>query len=358
MKLHSAFLVVSVLAGCAAGQAYAQDSTGSKDEPDTPQEARNERLAPNRADEPRAKLWSFERGEDFAMQASIQWSEQRKCVTCHTNGLALVALAGSKDRRYEELRGFAQGYLKRFIIDGDGTTGRRGAVEGLVMTTAMLTISDMQTTGKLAPVTKAGLSWCLETLSTSGAFEGWLQCGWPPFEVDKHFGVAVFGLALGHAPVSDRRTESARRGIKRLLGWMRENQPINLHQKGMRLWAGSHLDGVLTAKARRLWIAELLAVQREDGGIALRDLGENWRRADGSELVNSSDSYATAFTLHVLREAGVPTSRPELKKMTAWLKRAQRESGRWFSRSPHHDGKHFISHAATCFAIMALRGEG
>ncbi len=358
MKPPAAFLVVTVLAVGAAGQVHAQDGPGTTDELATPQQERNERLAPNRADEPRAKLWSMARGEDFALQASIQWNEQRKCITCHTNGLALAALAGSKDSRYQEMRNFAQGYLTRFIIDGEKTRGRRGAVEGLVMTTAMLTISDMETSGKLAPITKAGLDWCLESLSASGTFEGWLQCGWPPFEVDQHFGVAVLGLALGHAPVSDRRTESARRGIKRLLGWMRENQPINLHQKGMRLWAGSHLDGVLTAKARRLWIAELLAAQREDGGVALRDLGENWRRADGSELVNSSDAYATAFTLHVLREAGVPTSRPELKKMAAWLRLAQRESGRWFSRSPHHDGKHFISHAATCFAVMALRGLG
>ncbi|HIG87437.1 MAG TPA: squalene--hopene cyclase [Planctomycetes bacterium] len=358
MKLPFVFVVASVLAGCAAGQARAQDGTEVKDEPGTAQQASSDRLAPNRADEPRAKLWSLERGEDFALQASIQWSEQRKCITCHTNGLALAALAGSKDRRYQELRSFAQGYLKRFIIDGEKSTGRRGAVEGLVMTTAMLTISDMETTGKLTPGTRAGLRWCLDALSTSGAFEGWLQCGWAPFEVDQHFGVAVLGLALGYAPVSDRQTESARRGIKRLLGWMRKNQPVNLHQKGMRLWAGSRLDGVLTAKARRLWIAELLAVQREDGGVALRDLGEDWRRADGSELSESSDAYATAFTLNALREAGLPTSRPELKKMAAWLKRAQRESGRWFSRSPHHDGKHYISHAATCFAVMALRGEG
>ncbi len=358
MKLPFVFVVASVLAGCAAGQARAQDGTEVKDEPGTAQQASSDRLAPNRADEPRAKLWSLERGEDFALQASIQWSEQRKCITCHTNGLALAALAGSKDRRYQELRSFAQGYLKRFILDGEKSTGRRGAVEGLVMTTAMLTISDMETTGKLTPGTRAGLRWCLDALSTSGAFEGWLQCGWAPFEVDQHFGVAVLGLALGYAPVSDRQTESARRGIKRLLGWMRKNQPVNLHQKGMRLWAGSRLDGVLTAKARRLWIAELLAVQREDGGVALRDLGEDWRRADGSELSESSDAYATAFTLNALREAGLPTSRPELKKMAAWLKRAQRESGRWFSRSPHHDGKHYISHAATCFAVMALRGEG
>ncbi|MAB78297.1 MAG: hypothetical protein CMJ89_02985 [Planctomycetes bacterium] len=357
MKSSIAFAVTSVLAGYATGDLHAQVECADKGEQAAPQQARGARPDTNRADELRSTQWSLERAEDFALRVSTQWSQQRQCITCHTNGLGLAALAGSDDERYTELRSFAQGYLKRYVIDKESPKGSRGAVEGLVMTTAMLTISDMETTGDLTPVTRAGLRWCMEAISPSGAFEDWMQCGWPPFEVDEHFGVAVIALALGHAPARDRRTTTVRRGTKRLLAWMRKNEPINLHQKGMRLWAGNHLDGVLTTKERRRWIDDLLAVQREDGGVALRDLGENWRRADGSELEDSSDAYATAFTLHTLREAGVPSSRPELMKMGAWLKREQRESGRWFSRSPHHDGKHFISHAATLLAIMALRGD-
>ena len=312
---------------------------------------------PNRADEPRAQEWSQKKSEDFILTVATGWGKKHRCVTCHTNGLGLTALAGSKDSRYQDLRTFAQGYLERYLVDKEAPKGRRGAVEGMVMTTAMLTISDMKSTGKLSAITRKALGWSFEEMSPSGSWEDWLQCGWPPFEVDEHFGVAVMALALGHTPASYRRTSSARSGTRRLLNWMKKNPPVNLHQKGMRMWAGKHLKGVLTTKNRKRWIDDLLAAQRADGGLALRDLGPQWRRADGSELDDASDAYATAFALHTLRQAGMSAEEPQLERMASWLKREQRESGRWFTRSPHRDGKHYVSHAATSLAIMALRDK-
>ena len=69
---------------------------------------------------------------------------------------------------------------------------------------------------------------------------------------------------------------------------------------------------------------------------------------------SSSDGYATGFLTYVLRMSGTPASDERLLKAVAWLKANQRESGRWFTRSLHADGKHFISHAGTAFAIMAI----
>jgi squalene-hopene/tetraprenyl-beta-curcumene cyclase len=37
-----------------------------------------------------------------------------------------------------------------------------------------------------------------------------------------------------------------------------------------------------------------------------------------------------------------------------WLKSHQRESGRWFTRSLHQDSMHYITHAGTAMAVMAL----
>jgi squalene-hopene/tetraprenyl-beta-curcumene cyclase len=50
----------------------------------------------------------------------------------------------------------------------------------------------------------------------------------------------------------------------------------------------------------------------------------------------------------------VPAGDVRLAKGVAWLKGAQRESGRWFARSLKEDGRHFLSHAATAFALLAL----
>ena len=38
-----------------------------------------------------------------------------------------------------------------------------------------------------------------------------------------------------------------------------------------------------------------------------------------------------------------------------WLRLNQREEGDWYTRSPRRDGKHYISRAATAFALMALK---
>jgi squalene-hopene/tetraprenyl-beta-curcumene cyclase len=67
-----------------------------------------------------------------------------------------------------------------------------------------------------------------------------------------------------------------------------------------------------------------------------------------------SDGYGTGFSLYVLRRAGIPTEDARIQNGIAWLKTHQRESGRWFARSLYKDSKHYLSHNATAFAVMAL----
>ena len=99
----------------------------------------------------------------------------------------------------------------------------------------------------------------------------------------------------------------------------------------------------------------LLALQREDGGWRLVDLGAGeWKREKDDTKQLPSDGYATGFTVFVLRHAGLPAADKRIGKGLAWLRANQRASGRWFVRSPKRDGKHFISHAATNFAVMAF----
>jgi squalene-hopene/tetraprenyl-beta-curcumene cyclase len=58
--------------------------------------------------------------------------------------------------------------------------------------------------------------------------------------------------------------------------------------------------------------------------------------------------------LAVARLCGVPAADPRVAKGVAWLKSNQRESGRWFTRSLFEDNHHFISHAGTAYAVLAL----
>jgi squalene-hopene/tetraprenyl-beta-curcumene cyclase len=64
--------------------------------------------------------------------------------------------------------------------------------------------------------------------------------------------------------------------------------------------------------------------------------------------------YAEALVSQRWEEVGPPSHEPAVERGIAWLKSHQRASGRWFTRSLNKDNEHFISHAGSAFAVMAL----
>jgi len=147
--------------------------------------------------------------------------------------------------------------------------------------------------------------------------------------------------------------------MKRLTDYVRKNPPQNPHQMGMLLWVGRHLPGVVTLSKRRRWTRELKSLQAKDGGWALAHLGgEQWARPDGSPLDQTSDAYATAFSVFALTQAAPTSEQAAIQRGLEWLRENQQASGMWAARSPTKGRKHYISHAATHFAIMAFTELG
>jgi hypothetical protein len=54
----------------------------------------------------------------------------------------------------------------------------------------------------------------------------------------------------------------------------------------------------------------------------------------------------------------VPASDPALERGAGWLRSHQRASGRWFTRSLTIDNQHYITHAGTAYAVLALHACG
>src|SRR5262249_8127703 len=86
----------------------------------------------------------------------------------------------------------------------------------------------------------------------------------------------------------------------------------------------------------------------------------HWRRRDGSlnDPQAPSDGYATGLAVFVFRRAGVEASDPAIRRGVAWLESHQRASGRWFTRAVNTDKYHYITHAGTAFAALALQECG
>ena len=312
--------------------------------------------------EPFLKSFSYEKALHASDHAALDWQVTHNCITCHTNGFYLVgrALSGKNAEAYAEVRKFTQGFLAPHVTPDAPKSKRRTPGDmGMVSATAFLAISDINTEGKLGETTKHALDYIWKRQSKSGAWERWIKCNWGPYESDDHFGPSLVALAMGIAAQDDYvKTEAAAAGDRHVLRYLKANPPESLHQMGMLLWASAYRDDLADKETIAKWQQKLFAAQQENGGWVLPDLGdENWKRSDGKEQSTTPDPYATGFAVHVLQESGIARDDPRLMRARNWLKRQQRESGRWFTRSPRKDNKHYISNAATSFALLALAPE-
>jgi squalene-hopene/tetraprenyl-beta-curcumene cyclase len=306
--------------------------------------------------EPLAPVASLRRATVFLDETALNWTEQHRCGSCHTNYPYLVARPTLKEPESAESIAVRRFFEDRVAHWDDATKASKPKWDAEVITTAWaLALNDALTTGKLHPLTRKALDrvWTLQ--KPNGGFE-WLKCGWPPLEHDDYYGALVAALGAGHAPEDYARAPAAKAGIDRLRAYFATNPPPNLHHETMLLWASTRLGGLVTSPQRDEGIAKLHKLQRPDGGWNLPSLGA-WKRRDGStnDFQAPSDGYATGLVVFVLRQAGVPSSDPALRRGVGWLLANQRASGRWFTRSLNNDKEHYIARAGTALAVLALR---
>lgn len=309
------------------------------------------KLAPNTIDEPRIKAYSLDRAIGFLDAASLEWTRKRECFACHTNVAFLYArpTISAQTPVHEEIRTA----LEAMVTDRWKDKKPRWDAE-VIVSAAALAHNDSRTTKKLHPTTKAALDRMWTIQRADGGWK-WLICGWPPMENDDHYGVTLAALAVGVAPDDYAKSDAAVQGLAKMKDYFKANPPANAHHKGMLLWANSVVPDLVTAADRGAWVKEIRELQLPDGGWSAASLFP-WKRGDKKEQTPEiADGYGTGFAIYVLRQSGVPANDPALAKGIAWLKDNQRESGRWFARSLFRDGTHYLSHAGTAFAIMAIK---
>jgi squalene-hopene/tetraprenyl-beta-curcumene cyclase len=301
-------------------------------------------------DEPLAQQFSLDQATRFLDAASLAWQSKQGCFSCHTNFAYLYArpLISAQAPAHGEIRRA----LEEMVSVRWREKGPRWPAE-VVASAAALAFNDAHTTGKLHPLTRAALERMWTIQRKDGGWD-WIKCNWPPMEYDDHYGVTLAALAVAVAPEDYARSDAGQKGLERIRAYLAKNPPENLHHRAMMLWTASYLDGFLSPEDKQTTVKELLALQRPDGGWNSARFAP-WKRGDKKEQDrDTSDGYATGFTIYVLRRAGVAASEPAVQKGIAWLKSNQRDSGRWFTRSLYRDNKHYLSHVGTAFAVMAL----
>ena len=301
--------------------------------------------------------YSFADGVASLVESKQSWREERKCISCHTTGWGLAAqpVIDSGSDEVAEGRSFAQEYLSGYL-EGDVKPHKQyGSIEGLVATAAFLAMSDARSGNEVHQVTRQGLDHAWELLDTSGVWEEWLQCNWPPFESDAEFGPTLMLVALGELREIAALEEQDLKAATKLRKYLQDNPPLSLHAKAMRLWAAMYWSELMPAKERSAWLQELLDAQATDGGWSMASLaGPAWKRDGGEGQTTTSEAYPTAFVTYVLLQTGLESKDAVIFEGRHWLRQHQREGGDWFTRSPRRDRKHYISRAATAFSLLAL----
>ncbi|HMD86001.1 MAG TPA: hypothetical protein VKO18_15005 [Terriglobia bacterium] len=222
-------------------------------------------------------------------------------------------------------------------------------------------------TGKLSPEARLGLDnmWGeqLKTGEAQGAWS-WLQFHNSPWEGDsQYYGAALAALAVGSAPGNYQSAPEIQDNMKLLREYLvQQRESQILINRVILLWASTKVPGLLTPAQQNSIIDEALSKQQADGGFSLSAFVGAWKRHDGTPLETKSDGFATGVVMFVLEQAGMKRDQPQLKRGLAWLALNQdKTEGRWLAYSLNKQEDistytgHFMSDAATAFAVLALQ---
>jgi squalene-hopene/tetraprenyl-beta-curcumene cyclase len=222
--------------------------------------------------------------------------------------------------------------------------------------------------GKLSPDSRLALDnmWGeqLKTGAARGAWS-WLEFHNSPWEGDsQYYGAALAAIAVGNAPGNYPSAPQIQDNLKLLREYLaRERESQILINRVMLLWASTKVPGLLTSAQQKSIMDEALSKQQADGGFSLSSFVGGWKRHDGTPLETRSDGYATGVVTFVAQQAGMKRDQPQVKRGLTWLALNQdKTEGRWLAYSLNKQEDlssytgHFMSDAATAYAVLALQG--
>lgn len=311
-------------------------------------------------EEPYAAEFSMEKAARYLDRSALNWQKTKNCATCHTNLFYMAARPALTSTLPDsgEVRSFYEDYRK-VRWQKKGPTLAQGFYPIVVGTG--LTFNDIQTTGKLSDVSREVLDIMWTVQRDDGGWR-WPHCDYAPLEIDDHYGVTLAALTVGIAPDGYADTPQARAGLEKLRRYLKNNPPKSLHHRAMIAWSSLRVEGIATEKQRSAALEELLALQLDDGGWSTSGFLTDWKglaRDDGEPLdTHTSDGYGTGFVIVVARELGVAKDDPRLRRGIEWIRSNQRESGKWFTRSPVTECGNLISNVGSAYVILAMQACG
>ena len=304
------------------------------------------------------------------------------CASCHTQasyGLARPQLhkAMADQTQSPAEQAFLASLKKRVALwdqvepvyndadDGPGKSVQSRNSESVL--NAIILASYDRSSGHMSALTRKAFenAWTLQTRSGRDAGSWvWQNFGLAPWESNEsqYHWAALMAMAVGAAPDNYKNDAKVAANLASLTSYLKSNYATQpLLNRIVALWASQSFPDVLDAGGRAALVAELDRKQHDDGGWSLADLGPWKGHTDGTPMEKRSDGYATALIVLVREEGGASPGDAPIARGLQWLERNQdKTSGAWTawslnkSRDPASMPGHFMSDAATAYAVLAL----
>jgi squalene-hopene/tetraprenyl-beta-curcumene cyclase len=227
---------------------------------------------------------------------------------------------------------------------------------------------DRHITGELSEATDRSLRDMFARQSENGAFVSHGEVEIPHITTDFELSLQA-ARAITAAPgwLAGLKDEALLGRVEKLKEWLRTTRPKNDFDRVLKLQLAHYLPDLVSQSHRDAGLALLSSKQHADGGWSTRDMSpvDDWHFEMSRTVLNliknlpdadkpESDPYMTALAIVLMRQNNVPVSDPRIQEGLAWLKREQRESGRWWMHSLYRGNYHYITYIATTEAMKAF----
>ncbi len=335
------------------------------------------------ADEPRVKQFgpeSLKLAAKYLEDGAVTWVREKSCVNCHTTGPYLAERTAwtkqfgpASAEVHKDFVGSVPKEVKP--VNETATRGHKHYPSTFYSVWRSLGLAewDKNTTGKLSEPTERSLRDLFERQSANGAFVSHGEVEIPHITTDFELSLQA-ARAITAAPgwLAGLKDEALLARVAKLKDYLRTGAPKNDFDRVLKLQLAHYLPELVPAAEREAALKLLSAKQHADGGWTVRDFSalNDWHfeiTDTVRKLVTGlpdaanpeSDAYMTAFAVVLLRQSNVPTSDPRVQRALTWLRREQRETGRWWMHSLYRGNYHYITYIATAQAMkaFALCGE-
>lgn len=330
------------------------------------------------ADEPRVKQFgpeSLKLAAKYLEDGAVSWVREKTCVNCHTTGTYLAErTAWTKQfgppsaEVHKDFVGSVPKEVKP--VKETETRGHKHYPSTFYSVWRSLGLAewDKNTTGKLSEPTERSLRDLFERQSANGAFVSHGEVEIPHITTDFELSLQA-ARAITAAPgwLTGLKDESLKSRVAKLKDYLRTGAPKNDFDRVLKLQLAHYLPELVPSAEREAALKLLSSKQHADGGWCIRDFSalNDWH-FEISDTVRKlvtglpdaaspeSDAYMTAFAVVLLRQSNVPASDPRVQRALAWLRREQRETGRWWMQSLYRGNYYYITYIATVQAMKAF----